>query len=115
MNNGDYIRAKSSFSRLIYIVSRNNNSGEIIYTKETDTINFIENKKYLITNRFIQFNEELIEIQTEDNHKVCFSINKIEGYECVTDLFIEDISQIRLKKIIHLNNIISDIEQYIYE
>ena len=114
MKIGNYLRAKLSFTREVYTSTKDKNTGFTNSFDMTGKISVIENNKYKITNIFNSFGTELIELNI-DNTKVCFSLNQTEEYESIYTLFTEDIATIRLEKINHLNELISDIELYLYE
>lgn len=114
MKIGDYLRAKSSFTRDIYSSVIDKNTREVSSVTNTGQISVTKNSKYKITNIFNSFETELVELTVNDT-KVCYSLNQTPNYELLLDFFTEDIAKIRLEKINQLNELISDIELYLYE
>jgi hypothetical protein len=115
MKIGDYLRAKKSFTRTIYTSTKNKINGDIIDSYENGQITVFKNNKYKITNIYNYFEIEVVEILIDDK-KVSFSLNNnSKDFEYIFKLFTENIATIRLEKIKHLNQIITDIEEFICE
>lgn len=115
MKIGDYLRAKKSFTRTIYTSTKNKFNGDIIDSYENGQIKVFKNKKYKITNIYNYFGTEVVEIFIDDK-KVSFALNNnSKEFEYIFKLFTEDIAAIRLEKINHLKQIMSDIEEFICE
>lgn len=105
MKIGEYIQPKESFSRTIFSITKNTQTGEITDVIVQNKINFLQYKKYLITNIFTLFDTELVEIDA-DNIKLCFKLsNNTTEYEYVHDLFTIDLSAKRAEKLKQLNKI----------
>lgn len=104
MKEGDYLIPKESFTRNIYMVTRDNNN-IVTQVIENGTISFKEKTKYKITKLYNLHNIPLV--QTESNYKtVTFSLIKHLDYECVYDVFyLDNTVSLRSEKLKQLNKI----------